>query len=71
MCDVSEGLAEEVWLQADPLQDVLRHAQYGIHRFDLFVTEEGETRDSKESVERVHLQRRGQYLVTSKLISGE
>lgn len=32
-------LAEEVRLQADPLQDVLGHAQDWIHRLDLFVSE--------------------------------
>lgn len=58
VCDVrgaSEGLTEEVGLQADPLQNVFRHAEHRIHRFDLFVAQQGQTCDSKQSVERIHL----------------
>ena len=51
-------LAEEVGLQVDPLQDILRHAQDRIHRLDLFVPEKREAGDSEQSVERIHLQRR-------------
>lgn len=51
------GLAEEIGLQIQPLQDVLRHAQDGIHRLDLFIAEQGESRHSEQSVEGIHLRR--------------
>lgn len=51
------GLAEEVGLHVDPLQDILGHAQDRIHRLDLFVSEKGETCDPEQSVERIHLDR--------------
>ena len=51
-------LAEEVRLQVDPLQDILRHAQNRIHWLDLFISEKGETCNSEQSVERIHLHRR-------------
>lgn len=51
------GLAEEFRLQVEPLQDVLGHAQDRINRLDLLISEKGETCDSKQSVERIHLQR--------------
>lgn len=52
------GLAEEVRLQANTLKDVLGHAQHRIHRFDLFVSKQGETCNPEQGVERIHLQRR-------------
>ncbi len=55
VCQV--GLAEEVGLQIEPLQDVLRHAQNGIHRLNLLVAKKRKTCNSKQSVERIHLQR--------------
>lgn len=54
MTDV-RGLAEEVGLHVDPLQDILGHAQDRIHRLDLFVSEKGETCDPEQGVERIHL----------------
>lgn len=51
------GLAEEIGLQIQPLQDVLGHAQDGIHWLDLFIAEEGESCHSEQSVEGIHLQR--------------
>lgn len=48
------GLAEQVRLQVNPLQDILRHAQNRIHGLDLFVSEKGETCNSEQSVERIH-----------------
>lgn len=51
------GLAEEIGLQIQPLQDVLGHAQDGIDRLDLFIAEQGESRHSEQSVEGIHLQR--------------
>lgn len=50
-------LAEKFRHQVEPLQDILGHAQDGIDRFDLLISEEGETCHSKQSVERIHLQR--------------
>lgn len=49
------GLAEQVRLQVNPLQDILRHAQNRIHGLDLFVSEKRETSNSEQSVERIHL----------------
>lgn len=51
------GLAEEFRLQVEPLQDILGHAQDRINRLDLLISEKGETCDSEQSVERIHLQR--------------
>lgn len=49
-------LAEELGLQVQPLQDVLRHAQDRIHWLDLLVAKQGEACHSKQSVEGIHLQ---------------
>lgn len=50
------GLAEELGLQVQPLQDVLGHAQDRIHWLDLLVAEQGESCHSEQGVEGIHLQ---------------
>lgn len=50
------GLAEELGLQVQPLQDVLGHAQDRIDWLDLLIAEQGESCHSKQSVEGIHLQ---------------
>lgn len=49
-------LAKQLWLQVEPLHDVLWHTQDRIHRLDLFISEQREACYSEESVKRVHLQ---------------
>lgn len=49
------GLAEELRLQVQPLQDVLGHAQDRIDWLYLLVTEQGESCHSEQSVEGIHL----------------
>lgn len=58
-------LAEEFRRQVEPLQDILRHAQNGIDRLDLLISEERETCHSKQSVERIHLQRQGNLTIST------
>lgn len=51
-------LAQELWLQVEPLHDFLRHAQDWIHWLDLFISKQREACHSKQGVKRVHLERK-------------
>lgn len=51
-----EALAQQLWVEVNPLDHLLWHAEHRIHCLHLVIPQEGQSCHTKQGVERVHLE---------------
>lgn len=51
-----EVLAQQLWVETNPLDHLLRHAEHRIHCLHLVIPQEGQSCHPKQGMERIHLE---------------